>query len=999
MSLVAYRRRGGFVALALTLLATQARGAEPPPRPQGPLSPAESLRRFKVDEGLAIDQVLAEPEVTQPVFLNFDERGRLWVVEYRQYPEPAGLTMVSRDNVWRAVYDKVPKAPPNHVPGEDRISIHEDTDGDGRYDRHKVFVDGLNIATACAFGRGGVWVLNPPYLLFYPDADRDDLPDGDPEVALEGFGLEDTHSVVNSLCWGPDGWLYAAQGSTVSGRVKRPGTDAPPVHSMGQLVWRYHPETRRYEVFAEGGGNAFGVEVDAKGRVYSGHNGGDTRGFHYVQGGYSRKGFDKHGPLSNPYTFGYFDAMRHPNVPRFTHTFVVYDADALPPRYRGKLLGVAPLLSHVVMSEVFPDGTTFRTEDVGFPVTTSDDWFRPVDIKVGPDGAVYLADWYDGQVNHYRNHEGRIDRENGRVYRLRAAGAKAVGPFDLASKSTDELITLLEHPNKWHRQTALRILGDRKDREAVPRLKRAVAEGRGQTALESLWALNLCGGFDGEVAAELLGHADPYVRLWSARLLGDDPAKVPSASAAALALLAKEERVAEVRSQLACTARRLPAAQSLPVVRNLLGHDGDADDPHIPLLLWWAIEAKAESDRGAVADLFRDPALWGRAVVRKTVLERLMRRYAAAGTRKDLRTCADLLATAPDADAAKRLLNGFEAGLSGKAVAALPDSLAEALAKYQGQGGSVTLGLRQGRPEALDEALRELNDDRGDRSRQLRYVQTLGELDRPAAVPTLLRLATRSTDAALRAGALAALPRYNDPKVGRTVLEALPSMTEDVRLAALGLLASRSSWATLLAGAVESGRVEPAAVPDDLVRRLRRHEGGELSALVDRLWPGVRDSTPAELRAEIERLAAVVRSGPGDPRAGERLFGQSCAACHTLFGQGGKVGPELTTYRRDDLDTMLLSVVNPSAEVREGYGTYLVATADGRALTGLLVDQDPQLILLRGGDGRDVSVRRDEVEEMKASPGSLMPEALLKNLSDEQVRDLFAYLRANQPPK
>ena len=287
-------------------------------------------------------------------------------------------------------------------------------------------MDGLNIATAVAHGRGGVWVLNPPYLLFYPDANRDDVPDGDPVVHLRGFGLEDTHSVVNSLRWGPDGWLYAAQGSTVTGHVSRPGLDdgKEPVHSMGQLIWRYHPETRRYEVFAEGGGNAFGVEIDARGRIYSGHNGGDTRGFHYVQGGYFQKGFNKHGPLSNPYAFGYFPAMKHDRVPRFTHTFVFYEADAFPARYRGLLFGVAPLLNHVVMSEARPDGSSFRTRDVGLAVSSSDPWFRPVDIKLGPDGALYIADWYDRQVNHYRNHEGQIDPASGRIYRLRRDGAR-----------------------------------------------------------------------------------------------------------------------------------------------------------------------------------------------------------------------------------------------------------------------------------------------------------------------------------------------------------------------------------------------------------------------------------------------------------------------------------------------------------------------------------------------------------------------------------------------
>ena len=218
------------------------------------------------------------------------------------------------------------------------------------------------------------------------------MPDGDPEVHLQGFGLEDTHSVVNSLCWGPDGWLYAAQGSTVTGHVTRPGLDAgkEPRHSMGQLIWRYHPETRRYEVFAEGGGNAFGVEIDAKGRIYSGHNGGDTRGFHYVQGGYYQKGFNKHGPLSNPYAFGYFPAMKHNRVPRFTHTFVIYEADALPQSYRGLLFGVAPLLNHVVMSRVLPDGSSFQTHDVGLAVSSRDPWFRPVDIKLGPDGCALL---------------------------------------------------------------------------------------------------------------------------------------------------------------------------------------------------------------------------------------------------------------------------------------------------------------------------------------------------------------------------------------------------------------------------------------------------------------------------------------------------------------------------------------------------------------------------------------------------------------------------------
>ena len=285
----------------------------------GPLSPREALAQMKVPDDLEAQLALAEPDIGQPLFMTFDERGRMWVVEFKQYPNPAGLKMVSRDKFLRAVYDKVPPAPPHHFPGADRISIHEDRDGDGVYEMHKTFVEGLSLATSVAIGRGGVWVLNPPYLLFYPDRDRDDQPDADPEVHLEGFGLEDSHSIANSLRWGPDGWLYGAQGSTVSAEIRRPGTSTDPAQqpdkqvtrSLGQLIWRYHPEQHKYEIFAEGGGNTFGVEFDEKGRVFSGHNGGDTRGFHYVQGGYSQKGFGKHGPLSNPYAFGYFPPMKH----------------------------------------------------------------------------------------------------------------------------------------------------------------------------------------------------------------------------------------------------------------------------------------------------------------------------------------------------------------------------------------------------------------------------------------------------------------------------------------------------------------------------------------------------------------------------------------------------------------------------------------------------------------------------------------------------------------
>ncbi|MEI6873142.1 MAG: hypothetical protein WCL08_12750, partial [Verrucomicrobiota bacterium] len=209
-----------------------------------PLTPEETVKHFKLADGLEMQLIASEPAISQPLNLNFDARGRLWVVQFLQYPFPAGLKILKYDDYLRAVFDKVPEPPPHGVNGLDKITILEDKNGDGIYETQKDFVTGLNIATSVLPGHDGVWVLNPPYLLFYPDKNHDDVPDGGPEVRLSGFGLEDTHATANSLTWGPDGWLYGAQGSTTTSTVNG-------IHFLGQAIWRYHPESRDFEIFAE----------------------------------------------------------------------------------------------------------------------------------------------------------------------------------------------------------------------------------------------------------------------------------------------------------------------------------------------------------------------------------------------------------------------------------------------------------------------------------------------------------------------------------------------------------------------------------------------------------------------------------------------------------------------------------------------------------------------------------------------------------------------------
>ena len=992
-----------WIGIFLALFSATARSAPPPSEaPEGsrPLSPAESLQRFQVAPDLEIEQVLAEPVIAQPVFLNFDERGRMWVVEYRQYPAPAGLKMVSHDSFWRAVYDKVPPPPPNHFRGLDRITIHESTRGDGVFDKHKTFVEGLNIVTAVERGRGGVWVLNPPYLLFYPDVNGDDVPDGDPVVHLSGFGLEDTHSVANSLRWGPDGWLYGAQGSTVTGHMMRPGLDKEPfLHTMGQLIWRYHPETRRFEVFAEGGGNAFGVELDAKGRIFSGHNGGDTRGFHYVQGGYLQKGFEKHGPLSNPFAFGYFPMMPNNNAPRFTHNFIIYDGGALPEHYRGKLFGIEPLQGRVVESELLPDESSFKTRDLGYVITSEDRWFRPVDIKTGPDGAIYVCDWYDQQVSHVRNEEGKIDRTNGRIYRIKAKGAKPGRPFDLRKLSSAQLIELLGHTNKWFRQTALRLIADRKDQTIIAELTRLVSTTAGQTSLEALWALNLAGGERDQaplaeaIALKTLDHSDPFVRLWTVRLLCDAN-KVSPSIAQKLSDLARSENNLEVRNQMACSARRLPARECLGIVRRLLEHDEDARDNRLPLLLWWAIEAKAESERGSVLALFEDSPLWSRPLVQQHILERVMRRFAQAGARKDLLSCARLFDLAPTPEASSRLMAGFEAGFKGRPMTGLPNELIRAMARHD--TGSLASRLRQGDEVATREAIDLISDEKAKMSQRVEYVEILGELKTPSSVPVLLKVIDNPAPE-LRRAALNALQPFDDPRIPERVLARYASLDKESLAAAQTLLSSRASWSWQLAKAVDAGQIKPEAVPLNMVRKIKLYRDEKLSQLAARIWSNTGGPTTAEMEKQITRLARVLRSGTGNPYNGRILFSNNCAACHTLFGLGGQVGPNLTPYQRGDLENLLLQIVNPSAQIREGYESFTIETRDGRSLNGFLADQDNQIVVLRGLDGQNAVIERKDIVEMKASGLSLMPEGLLDLLTEKEVRDLFAYLRSSQP--
>ena len=527
--------RRSFAVFGLAILSSLALA---PDLPAQGFAPEAAAGKMTIAADFDVSLFAAEPLVRQPVCIEFDDRGRLWVVQYLQYPNPAGLKRLKVDRYSRTVYDRVPEPPPKGPKGADRITILEDVDENGRARRAKDFVKDLNLASGIAFGHGGVFVLQVPYLLFYPDRDGDDVPDGEPQVLLKGFGMQDAHAVANSLTWGPDGWLYGCQGSTVTSEIAGVAFE--------QGVWRYHPITHKFELFCDGGGNSWGLDFDQHGNLFYSTNYGGHVMLHGVQGGYYWKYFDKHGSFRNPFTFGYFDHVAHKNF-RGGHVTVggiIYQGDTFPERYRGKYIA-GDLLGHAVRwHDVEPFGSTFRSAHGGELLLANDTWFAPSDVTLGPDGAIYVADWHDKRTAH-PDPDAEWDRSNGRIYRIQAKGAKPTPLPDFPRISSEKLVGLLNSSNDWIVRRARRILADRRDPEVILPLRRIILQKKDEPlGLQALWALYVSGGLSPEFAEKLLEHPSPHIRRWTVRFLGDDETVTAALAKRLTALAASEPDVA-----------------------------------------------------------------------------------------------------------------------------------------------------------------------------------------------------------------------------------------------------------------------------------------------------------------------------------------------------------------------------------------------------------------------------------------------------------------------
>lgn len=965
------------------------------------LTPSESLKAMSAPADVEVQLVASEPLVRQPVCIEHDDRGRLWVIQYLQYPNPEGLTRVAVDRFSRTRYDRVPEPPPHGPRGADRITILKDTDGDGIMDAGHDFVDGLNLTTGLAFGHGGVFVLNVPYLLFYPDRNRDDVPDSDPEVLLTGFGMEDAHSVANSLTWGPDGWLYGCQGSTVTASIR--GIE------FQQGVWRYHPTTKEFELFCEGGGNSWGLDFDATGRLFYSTNYGGHVLLHGLQGGNFVKSFAKHGALHNPHAYGYFDHAPHASFKggHVTVGGIVYQGDAFPESLRGKYVA-GDLLGHgVYWHNITPRGTTVQTSHGGELLQSSHSWFAPTDVTMGPDGAIYVTDWHDARTAH-PDPDADWDRSNGRIYRIAPKHHSRRDVIDFATLSVDELLKLHDHASQWFVRRARQELVRRADvslqQSLIERVEHSSDEHR---ALEALWTLASLGLMDETLAMKLLESPHVAVRNWTVRILGDT-GTISEEMAHRLDEFAEQEPSPEVRQQLASSAARWPAKYAVPMINANINRDIDNADPCLPLLWWWAVERHSVTGREEVMKRFVRPSLWNSQLGRDFLLTRLVRRYAAEGTVEGMDCVSRLLAAAPDESARTPLWESILLGwreisaeklevLRKEAGATHPLSR-QILVTWQTRPTELTLhqlAILAGHTEPVNAAMQEILQDSAVADRRIALMTLLGESVDADTLPSLLALVKSNAPEAVRAAAIQLVARQENVGVSPELIEVHQAeQSETIRSRIRGALLSRRSSAAVWLKAVESGHIKATATPLEEIRLVALFGDAELDAIVVRHWGRVQAATPEEKLAEVRRLNNDLRAGSGDPAAGRLLFMKHCSTCHQLFGEGIKLGPDLTTANRADRDFLLISLVDPGSVIRKEFVSVIVQTRDGRTETGLPVARDESGITLVTSKNERIAIAESDIEELRESTVSHMPEGLYRQLKPQELRDLFAWLQS-----
>ncbi len=540
------------------------------------LKPEEAVAKMSIPDGFEVSIFAAEPDIGEPIAFTFDGRGRIWVVENYNY--------INRGK---------------HIEKKElsRIQIFEDSDSDGVFDKKKTFTDKITFSSGIAVGFGGVYLGSPPELLFIPDADGDDVPDGEPRVLLDGWGFHDRHETLNSFIWGPDGWLYGCHGVFTRSNVGKPGAPDKDRQFIDAGIWRFHPVTEKFEIFARGLSNPWGFDFNDHGHGFATccvipHL------FHVVQGGVYHK---QSKPHVNPYVYDDIKTIRD-----HTHLSAhggarFYLADTFPEAYQNQLF-MCNIHEHTVLTDYMePNGSSYVGKHGEDFLPTNDLAWVGFSVEIGPDGGVYILDWHDtdvcGNAINFPN--------SGRIYRIMPKGAKKIERPDIGSLSDLELVALQEHANDWYVRQARVELHARAaaGKLDVAKVHPAIVDvfARAKTSgkrLRAIWAMHVAGGFAGEAKRRLvmlLAHDDAHVRSWAVQLLCED-GQPGGAARERLLELAKTDPSPTVRLYLASGLQRLPAAQRWPLLSALAQHEEDIDDPNIPRVLWYGLEPLVTQD-------------------------------------------------------------------------------------------------------------------------------------------------------------------------------------------------------------------------------------------------------------------------------------------------------------------------------------------------------------------------------------------------------------------
>lgn len=984
-----------------------------------PMPPAEALANFQLPSGFQASLFAAEPDVRQPIAMAFDPRGRLWVAENYTYAE-TGVNFATNFN--------------------DRVLILEDADHDGRFDQRTVFWDQAKLLTSVEVGLGGVFLMCPPNLLFVPDRNGDDQPDGPPEVLLDGFNTTtgNRHTFANGLRWGPDGWLWGRVGISSGAKIGRPGQAEAGRVEMRGGIWRYHPARRVFEAVSHGTTNPWGLDWNEVGEPFFintviGHL------WHAIPGAHFQR---MHGEDVLPRSYAligqhadhfHFDTGAGWQKSRAAHDgsafaagsddlggghahcgLMIYQGDNWPAEMRGKVFTINLHGRRVNVERLERRGSGYvgRHEPDLFRI--GDPWFRGIDLLQGPDGGVFLADWSDTGECH--EHDG-VHRLSGRIYKLTHGTPKQPAEPDLTKLETAALVTLLFDRNEWLARQARRVLTDRaaagRDAEAARQALFAEFSRRTDThgRLRALWALNALGAADANWLRGLLAETDEHVRSWAVRLLADEIAfefgpgvtgkrittHAPPESRGrliettrTLVQMAKTERSALVRLYLAAALQKLPVDAGTAVALSLLMRGEDANDHNVPLMLWYGLAPLIETNPGVTAGMTRRTP--------HRLVRQLIARALAEGLETNPKPIESLLREAIEGDDTAKVdtLRGMTEGLRGWRKATPPSIWGEFLtAARNGSDPEIAERLRDlnvlfrdGR--ALDE-LRQVVADAGAGSANRRQaLKTLVDSGADNLAPLLKKMVGDST---LRATALAGLLQLGDAGAPGLALGNYQWLGLEERPAVLNALTTRTAAARELLQALAEGRIPRGDFTPFHARQIASLNDAELTAQLEKAWGTVR-ATDADRRNTIERLRGELtpaRLQSANLGRGRHVFVQACAPCHRLYGEGGQVGPDLTGSGRTDLGYLLENTVDPGAVVPADFRMTVAMLKDGRVLNGVLRAQNERTVTIENQTER-VTIERSEVTSLETSPGSMMPDGLLESLPPDDARDLLAYL-------